>query len=454
MARHSRVAGTAARLAVLAIAVLAAACGPSNTGRGTEPGQIGAWGSGSGTLYGSAGPGGLEPLFRSLRALENGTIQGPVAIVQIGDSHTAGDYFSGRLRARFQERFGGAGRGMMGPGVPFPFFEPTLVEVSQTDGWTLESSFTSNPTGVFALTGYRITADEPDAVATLVTTESAGFDFVQIETVRRPGGGTLVVDVDGQEVYRLATDGPTLQAARLDLPLDRPGRRLSVHPAGDGPVTLISWLTQRDRPGIVLDSHGIVGASINIIGHWDAGTVQWELASRNPALVILAYGTNEGFQDDLEAPEYRQSFTARLAQIEAAAPNAAILVVGPPDADRLPQACREDLDEPLELSCRPLDAQETANYARLFGADASGDACRWHPPPNLAVVRSIQREVALSRGHYFWDWSQVMGGACGLHAWATDTPPLAHSDVVHMRPAGYARSADALFNALMAAYGG
>ena len=444
------------RAAILAAALVAAACAPSGSSRGTEPGQIGAWGGGSGGLWaGAAGsPDALDPLFRALRALETGHVGGPVAIVQLGDSHTAGDFFTGRLRTLFQQRFGGAGRGMMGPGVPFNFFEPTLVEVSQTSGWDLESSFTSNPQGVFAITGYRITADGADDVATLTSTEQAGFDFVQIGAVRRPGGGTLVVEVDGEEVYRLATGGSTVQAARLDLPLDSPGRILQVRPAGDGPVTLISWLTQRDRPGIVLDSHGIVGASVNIIDNWDAGTLQWELAARNPALVILAYGTNEGFQDDLSPAEYRADFTARLALVEASAPNAAILVVGPPDANRLPRACRDAVEDTATLSCRPLAAPEIAQYADLFGSGAEGAACRWHPPPNLQMVRDVQREVALARGHYFWDWSQVMGGACGIHAWVTDEPSLAHSDHVHMRPSGYARSAEALFNALMQAYGG
>ena len=437
-------------------AVIVAACAPSGSSRSTEPGQIGAWGGGQGALW-QAGAGrteALEPLFRALDALESGRLSGPVAIVQLGDSHTAGDYFTGRLRALFQQRFGAAGRGMMGPGVPFNYFEPTLVEVVQTGGWELESSFGTGSSGLFALAGYRISASDPDAIASLTSTESAGFDFVQIGVVRRPGGGTLIVEVDGEEAYRLNTDGPTLQAARLDLPLDRPGRFLQVRPAGDGPVTVISWLTQRNGAGVVLDSHGIVGASVNIIESWDPGTVQWELAARNPALVILAYGTNEGFEDDLEITEYRADFAARLSQIEAAVPNAAVLVVGPPDANRLPRACRDRVNDTADLTCRPLDQREIGLYSRLFGSGAEGEACRWHPPPNLDRVRQVQREVTVQRGHFFWDWSQVMGGACGIHDWVQAQPSLAFRDHVHLRPAGYARSAEALFNALMAAYDG
>ena len=444
-------AHAAMRLLAAALTVVLLGCTPATTSRGTEPGQIGTWG-GAVQLTGG-GTGSLSSLFQALQALESGAMDRPVTIVQLGDSHTAGDYFTGRLRERFQQRFGRSGRGMMGPGVPFPYFEPTLVQVTQTDGWSVESSFTNNPTGVFAISGYRVSSDDPDDSMLLVSTEPGGFDYVAIGALRQPGGGTLAIAVDGREIYRFDTDGPTLQAARVDLPVDGGGRSLELRPLGDGPVTVLSWLTQRNGPGVILDSHGVVGASINIIDVWDPGTVQWELESRNPAMVVLAFGTNEAFHNDLTAAEYRADFAARLAYVERAAPGTAILVVGPPDANRLPQACRGSGEpDPADLSCRPLSDSEVSAYDRLFGARAAGDACRWHPPPNLETVRTIQREVALSQGHHFWDWSQVMGGACGTHGWVRAEPSLAFSDHVHLRPAGYQRSADALFDDLMAAY--
>ena len=54
----------------------------------------------------------LLPLYRELAFNPN------VAILQIGDSHTANDSFSGRMRELFQARFGDAGRGVLPPGVP------------------------------------------------------------------------------------------------------------------------------------------------------------------------------------------------------------------------------------------------------------------------------------------------------------------------------------------------
>ena len=59
----------------------------------------------------------LLPLFRALAAQEAYASATPLTILQIGDSHTANDSFSGRMREQFQARFGDGGRGILPPGV-------------------------------------------------------------------------------------------------------------------------------------------------------------------------------------------------------------------------------------------------------------------------------------------------------------------------------------------------
>ena len=61
-----------------------------------------------------------------------------------------------------------------------------------------------------------------------------------------------------------------------------------------------------------------------------------------------------------------------------------------------------------------------------------------------AVVVWPRRE-----GAYFYDWSQVMGGRCGMHKWAKADPALAFTDRVHMRAAGYDISAASLLRSLL-----
>ena len=99
------------------------------------------------------------PLLPLYRALSDGTT---VVILQIGDSHTANDSFSGRMRELFQARFGDAGRGVLPPGVPYRWYRPARVTVT-SDGWSVVSSYRGDP-GPYGVTGLRQHADAPAAM--------------------------------------------------------------------------------------------------------------------------------------------------------------------------------------------------------------------------------------------------------------------------------------------------
>ena len=397
---------------------------------------------------------GLAPFFDDLYALEVGLAADPIVIVQLGDSHTAGDRFSGRLRALFQEEFGAAGRGVLPPGEPFPYFEPTLVSLSQSDGWSPLASFPGNPGGLFGHSGLRLVGGGSNDRLNLASTEPEGFTNVILGVVVQPSGGSFVVAVDGEEIHRQSTGGERVRAGQLDLPVPPGSRWVTLAALGDGPVELLYWGVERNEPGVILDSHGVVGANLGIIETWDTGTVGWGLAQRDPSLVILAYGTNEAFENNLDPAAYAALVDRQLSLIEAAVPDAAILLVGPPDANRLPRACQDGnlRETALDFPCAPLTPEERADYAGLFGTGSRAPVCRWHPPPDLAMVRQIQEQVAAAHGHMFWDWSAVMDGACGTHRWLAADPPLAFFDHVHLQPEGYALSADRLFADLMGHY--
>ena len=98
------------------------------------------------------------PLLPLYRALSRGAAT-VVVILQIGDSHTANDSFSGRLRELFQARFGDAGRGVLPPGVPYRWYRPARVTVT-SEGWSVVSSYRGDP-GPFGITGLRQHADGP-----------------------------------------------------------------------------------------------------------------------------------------------------------------------------------------------------------------------------------------------------------------------------------------------------
>ncbi|MEE4295573.1 MAG: hypothetical protein V2J20_03020, partial [Wenzhouxiangella sp.] len=88
----------------------------------------------------------LKAFAKSLTALEQGQ-RTQVRILQLGDSHTASDRFSGHLRRLFQRDYGNAGRGDLPPGLPWRLFSPTQVSVTQDGAWQLHNSFNRSDTG-------------------------------------------------------------------------------------------------------------------------------------------------------------------------------------------------------------------------------------------------------------------------------------------------------------------
>src|SRR5690606_23466976 len=58
----------------------------------------------------------LARFFEALARLETGQADGPVRIVQLGDSHTAADVLTGTARRALQERFRDGGRGFVAVG--------------------------------------------------------------------------------------------------------------------------------------------------------------------------------------------------------------------------------------------------------------------------------------------------------------------------------------------------
>jgi hypothetical protein len=123
-------------------------------------------------------------------------------------------------------------------------------------------------------------------------------------------------------------------------------------------------------------------------------------------------------------------------------------VIGPPDVARLPKFAGAGRSSDV---CRALSPQERASYAERIRASDQRLA-RWHPPLRLDDVRNALRRASAANRAYFWDWSKLMGGTCGVHAWVHSEPPLAAGDHIHLTEEGSKRSARLLFRELMNGY--
>ena len=430
-----RAASGRAALLPLAAAVLASAW-PA----GAEPG-----------VSGLSGAEALKPFFQALHALKDGRRTTPVEILQIGDSHTAGDFISSGIRARLQARFGEAGRGVLPPGVPFKFYGPRQVDVSQSSGWRMEPSFPLTPgaPSVFGLSGWRLVSERSGATVAMNADPEALFDRVKLCALAAPRAGQLVISA-GSSRTRIALGRGAPGPRCVTVGFEAPQRSLEIIAEGR-PVTLLSFGTWRWRAGVSLSNLGVIGTELFDFEARSDALMRAELKAYNPQLILLAYGTNDGNRKLLDAAAYEQLTRAQIRRLKRLAPGAAILVMGAPDSNTTRPDIPEDGVHDLNFACAPLTAEELADYPQRVAAQDPALA-RWYPPPNLAPVREAQRRAAAAEGAAFWDWSARMGGPCTAHKLSRPGVGLMRGDHVHFTNDGGEMIAGLLTDDLMAAY--
>ncbi|MDP1778014.1 MAG: GDSL-type esterase/lipase family protein [Brevundimonas sp.] len=355
-------------------------------------------------------------MFEALSRTEGGG-GASVHILQIGDSHTAGDRITGKLRAALQARFGDGGRGVLPPGVPYDGYAPLQVEVTASDWTTTLAPLAGNAGYVRAgvgLTGVQAITVQPGSTLTL-RLDTLLPAFVRIE-VCGTGPGRLQVAAD-DEIWTVAFDDGGCRSVRPD----RIHRQVELRALDD--VLALHAVRLTSAPGgVELSNLGVVGATLRDLAARDQRVVARELAAWRPALIVLAFGTNEGFDDGLDARAYEALLRGQIVRLRRLAPAASLMILGAPDALR---------------------------NGVVNGCSADG---RRSPPPSLAVVRDVQRRVAADVGVAFWDWHGRMGGDCSADRLATRGEPFMLRDRVHFNSAGSDWIGGVLHADLMTAY--
>jgi lysophospholipase L1-like esterase len=366
------------------------------------------------TAYGE-----LEPDFFAARRL---------TVLQLGDSHTAADFFTGRVRERLQQVFGAGGMDYLVPGKPHPGVRSALFDSDASDGWSYEALQKSDETHRFYLSGFNAVARHAGASLSLKAKGGLAYDSVQVAFLKQPGGGRAEVLVDGAPSGEINLDGAADQRATLDVnPADRGARGfhdVAVRSLTDAPVTVTGVEVNREGDGVSYVSLGFPGATVQLLQKLAEDNLADDLKRIAPDVVVLAFGTNEGFNDALDVAAYTAQYEQIVKRLKSLRPQARIVIVGPPDGARAGGVCK-----PGAPGC-------------AMSASGDSSACRLPTPPKLAQVREAQRRLAMRLEADFWDWSSAMPSPCGAQVWAAADPPLMAHDYVHMTLEGYKQSAD------------
>lgn len=325
-------------------------------------------------------------------------------IIQLGDSHTAADFFTGALRIALQEHYGNAGPGWVPPAwIRGQRSAALQLAKASTDQWQLTSSRLEQHDN-FPVGGFVLQPLHQGSRLQLAQYKPDTQTFNMRALYHSPRA--VPVRLNGEFVsWPASADGWQWSATQsVQLPLE-------LEILAKGYPHLGGWLLDNGQPGVLLSSLGINGATINMFDKW-AEHWQAPLQSLQPDLIIVSYGTNEAFNDALDGPTYYAELTHQIQQLRQHQPETAVLMIGAPDVMKHPSAIN----------------------------------CQERRPAQLDQVQRIQRQVAREQQVLFWDWQALMGGACSFPAWQAQG--LAQKDGVHFTAEGYAASAYGLFHDL------
>ena len=332
-----------------------------------------------------------------------------VHIVQFGDSHTAADVMTGTLRSQLQNRLGNGG---MGWGMPMYFSGQRLVRYGyDNNGWEPISSRQQRDQN-YTLGGLIATPKFNGATLTIKSKQSEISQKIKVNLRQAATDGKFLGrDAQGHQFeIEAPIKNNTWQTVEFvaQLPFTITASNAEQSAIGGW------WAKNQNGEGAVVSALGINGAELSYWNRWNEGWQQ-NLKSISPELIIIAYGTNEAFNDNIDVDKYKNLLISKVDQIRVASPDTAIMIVSAPESLK--------------------------NIAGQCGIR----------PIKLTAIQNVQYQVAQQKHTLYWNWQQAMGGECSMKSWINQG--LGRKDGVHFSEAGYQKLGQALAEDLLSFVG-
>jgi hypothetical protein len=358
-----------------------------------------------------------ESLEKTARA-EKGAI---TRVGHYGDSSIATDLITSTVRENLQARFGDAGHGFVLAAKGYiPYKHRGIRQSSNPESWDVrEVVRRQDRNGRYGYGGVQSRARR-GAWARVGTAKrgdvgknASRFD-IYYET--QPRGGKFSVRLDRGERQIVSTKADTIGDGVYSIEAPDGPHSIEFRYARGGPVYFYGVVVEREGPGVVYDSLGLLGARANRLLNYDKSHIKAQLEQRGVNLLVLGFGGNEASDNRPEEDFYEDYLQVLL---------------------RMHQG-RED------LSClvfAPLD-QARRHRGRIRTL--------------LTIPRIVtaQRRAALDSGCAFYDTWRAMGGEDAMRRWYKARPRLAMGDFRHATPAGYEVIGNMFYKALLAGFAG
>jgi len=356
----------------------------------------------------------LEPLFQKLyrQRTEGGQ---RITIVHIGDSHILGNFLTHEVRARLQNAFGDAGRGLIFPYKLAGTNGPKDYLVESDVRWSGSNCQRDRDEATpYGLSGFLLETPQPEGQLTFRLRDTStsetrlftkmtifhrrdddAFDFLVHDEVTKQDAVLFLQDEFFKAYY---FDRPVAQASLIYKRRDK---------QTNGKLAIDGVLLENERSGVVYHSIGVNGGKFSDFAR--ARFFARELADLNPDLIILSFGTNEA-QGQQTARSLYQQIDGLVSQLRQYAPNAYFLFTTPADS-----------------------------YLKGRGFN-----------PYMNQISEVISQFARDKNYALWDLFQLSGGEKSAQNWKSSG--LMSSDSVHYSKSGYAVQGKLFYQSLIRAY--
>mgnify|MGYP001139580469 CR=1 FL=1 len=355
-------------------------------------------------------------------AMQETLLKKDKAITRIGhwsDSTLASDGVSSFARRRLQNAYGDAGHGFVLPVRSIPHYAHRDIQRWSGGRW-YNTPLVGGKTrdGRYGLGGW-VSVGRKHAWATLATATKrspVGHAVSQLHLyyMSGPKQGDIEVKVDGELLKTISTGAEKIGEEMATLRVPDGEHRLALRVKSSQNVRLFGAALERDGPGFVYDSFGILGALARRFvrvepEHWGK-----QLALRDHDLVIIQFGGNSIQDGGLNYSKYRDYFRKLIRLFRQHRPGTSCLVMSPHDHGRK----------------RGLGVIDT--------------------DPKLLKLLPIQRSVALEEGCAWFSVFDAMGGEGSMGRYFRARQ--AYGDLRHLRFKGAELIAHHIVDALEAGF--
>lgn len=326
-------------------------------------------------------------------------------IVQLGDSHTASDTMTDALRTQLQHKLGNGG---MGWAMPMYFNGQRMAKFGYDNvNWQPIYSRGTHDEN-YTLGGMLAKPLEDGATLTIKAKHPENVQKITV-SIRQTTQDNRLIGIDA-----------TGKTFSIEAPIKN-GQWQTTQFTATLPFTIQAerpintalggwWALNPDNKGAVVSALGINGSELAHWERWNTQAWQQELATIRPQLIILAYGTNEAY-NNVDAQTVQKVLTQRIQQIRQTSPQSAIMIISAPEILK--------------------------NTRKLCGTR----------PTHLSTIQKAQRQVAEQQHTFYWDWQQAMGGQCSMNRWIQQGKAL--KDGVHFSQSGYQQLGKLLANDIL-----